>query len=418
MSEIKPNVFPTVEQKKQAELNAKLAAYEAEKAIVTEEIYTTSAPNTPHQHLTAVEQMRLRTENQMKQIVENGFAVDESKAEITRPPVLSKQEQEILEIREKAKEQIKIRDERLSMNASQTQNYQSQFEKANERRDKVEEIIQPVTKTRPPIMQPIDYGKVPSSLEFYMMELSQPNYNSPFDVIPLPSEGKLYRNKKSNVKISYMTTADENILTSPNLLESGQFLQILINRKLLEPDLRFNDLHMGDRNALMLWLRATGFGEMYPVILFDENDVPFEHEINLNDLKYKKLGAEPDGEGLFDYQFPLSKAYAKFRFLTCGDIDDIDKIISAEKESGIPVDNSKIYKFERNIVEVNGVRDRGIIREFVNNLRLNDGKEFEKYIDKIESGVDLNITVGTPGGGSVDTFLPLNLSFFWPNFKL
>jgi len=30
----------------------------------------------------------------------------------------------------------------------------------------------------------------------------------------------------------------------------------------------------------------------------------------------------------------------------------------------------------------------------------------------------LNIEVRTPGGGSIKTFLPLNLKFFWPNIKL
>jgi hypothetical protein len=51
-------------------------------------------------------------------------------------------------------------------------------------------------------------------------------------------------------------------------------------------------------------------------------------------------------------------------------------------------------------------------------LRVGDAKAFNEYVEKIESGVDLNITVGTPGGGSVTTFLPLNISFFWPNFRL
>jgi hypothetical protein len=37
---------------------------------------------------------------------------------------------------------------------------------------------------------------------------------------------------------------------------------------------------------------------------------------------------------------------------------------------------------------------------------------------EIDCGIDLNITVPTPGGGSVATFLPLNLKFFWPNFGL
>jgi len=142
-----------------------------------------------------------------------------------------------------------------------------------------------------------------------------------------------------------MTTADENILTSPNLLESGEFLEILINRKILEPELRYKDLHVGDRNAIMLWLRATAYGEMYPVTLFDENNNPFETEINLNDLKTKKLGAEPDEEGLFFYQFPLCKASVKFKLLTCGDVDIIEKMVENDKLTGNPVNNANTVSY-------------------------------------------------------------------------
>ena len=215
-----------------------------------------------------------------------------------------------------------------------------------------------------------------------------------------------------------MTTADENILTSPNLIQSGEFLEILINRKVLEPEIRYKDLHVGDRNAIMLWLRATGYGEMYPVTIFDENDQPFDTEINLNELNYKSLGAEPDSEGLFDFVMPLSKTNIKFRLLTCGDIDEIESKVESDKKNENPVNNSNSYAMEAMIVEVNGTRDKEFVKNFVNNLRIKDAKEFNQYVEKIESGVDLNITVQTPGGGSVNTFLPLNIGFFWPNFRI
>jgi hypothetical protein len=168
----------------------------------------------------------------------------------------------------------------------------------------------------------------------------------------------------------------------------------------------------------MLWLRATGYGEMYPVTIYDENDEPFDTEINLNELKYKPLGAEPDAEGLFDFTMPLSKANIKFKLLTCGELDEIENMLELDKKNEIPVDNSNTYALEKMIVEVNGNRDKSYIKSFVNNIRIKDGKDFSKYVEDIESGVDLNITVQTPGGGSVDTFLPLNLGFFWPNFGL
>ena len=215
-----------------------------------------------------------------------------------------------------------------------------------------------------------------------------------------------------------MTTADENILTSPNLLQSGEFLSILINRKILEPELRYRDLLVGDRNAIMLWLRATGYGEMYPVTLLDENGVAFETEINLNELKTKNLGAEPDEDGLFPYRFQLTQADVRFRLLTCGDIDDIDKLVEMEQENGILINNTSTYMLERMIVEVNGSRDRVMIRDFANAMRIPDARAFNQHVDSIDCGIDLNINVLTPGGGSITTFLPLNLNFFWPNLRV
>jgi hypothetical protein len=70
------------------------------------------------------------------------------------------------------------------------------------------------------------------------------------------------------------------------------------------------------------------------------------------------------------------------------------------------------------IVEVNGNRDRGMIRDIANSMRISDARAFDAYVDSIESGIDLNIEVETPGGGSVATFLPLNFNFFWPNIRL
>lgn len=424
MSDKKPNVFPSKEQiSSYNKEKADLEAYEREKPIVMDEIYTKAiAPeDTPKSHESSVEQMRRRTEEQLKMRSEVGVVTHPELSE-TKPKVLTRNEQEILDIRKKAEEQMRIRDEHLANNVTQTNNYQNQFNEAynKPREQKKEEEVKQVINTpvKQQTMEPQNYGKTPSSIDSYMIELSQPNHNSPFDVIPLPSEGKLYRSKKSNVRVSYMTTADENILTSPNLIKSGEFLEILINRKLLEPEIRYEDLHVGDRNAIMLWLRATGYGEMYPVTIYDENDEPFDTEINLNELKYKPLGAEPDAEGLFDFTMPLSKAKIKFKFLTCGELDEIEKMVEIDKENEIPVDNSNTYALEKMIVEVNGNRDRDYVKSFINNIRIKDGKDFSKYTDEIESGVDLNITVETPGGGSVDTFLPLNLGFFWPDFRL
>lgn len=447
MSEKKPQVIPTKDQMASANSErAKKEAFEAEKALATNEIYLgpTKLPDTPIGHADALAMMQERTANQLKQKEIYGTVAQPELAETTAATTRRFVEQ-------KSQDQISLRDEQLKMNIEQTQNYQRLTEEAMNRKyvsdfypgsnqnnldDNWETRNKEVNKqnnmtnnqsyeqgytprpvpTQQPISQPTPVAPVYNGVSPYLLEISQPNYNSPFDVIPLPSEGKTYKTKKANIRISYMTTADENILTSPNLLQSGEFLSILINRKILEPELRYKDLLVGDRSAIMIWLRATGYGEMYPVTLFDEDGMAFDTEINLNDLKTKKLGAEADDEGLFNYHFKLSQVDVKFKLLTCGDIDEVEKLLSWEKENGILVNNSSTYTLEKMIIEVNGSRDRNTIKDFVSSIRIKDGKDFTKYVESIEPGIDLNITVGTPGGGSIDTFLPLNTQFFWPDF--
>jgi len=253
----------------------------------------------------------------------------------------------------------------------------------------------------------------------YIEQLSQPQYNSAFDVIPLPSQGKLYKNKKKNIKIAYMSTADENILTSPNLLNSGEFLEILINRKILDPEIRYRDLIEGDRNAIMLWLRATGYGNMYPITVEDKNGVPFETEVDLNEIKTIELNVEPDTNGHFYFKLPVSGIEVKFKLLTVGEADNIAERVEYEVDVlKIPINNTNTYTLAKQLVSVNDDTRDDTITSFSENMRVGDADALRKYINSINCGVDMTITVGTPGGESLTTFLPLNLKFFWPNLGL
>ena len=176
-------------------------------------------------------------------------------------------------------------------------------------------------------------GNTPEENSYNPIPPVTSNQNVPFDVIPLPSEGKLYPHKRDSIRVAYMTASDENILTNPNLLETGKFLEVLFDRKLLDSDVNYRDLHVGDRNAIMLWLRATGYGEIYPVELIDpKTGELFNADINLSKLPIKKLKAEPDAEGYFDFQLPLSKANIKFRLLSVGDIEDIEAHVDNVKK--------------------------------------------------------------------------------------
>lgn len=378
----KINVIPSNEDMEAAKRKAEEEKYHKEKLDVAKEIYenTKNSNEVNKDYASALDAMMKRTQEQLNLKNNTGVVVEEQLSEV--------------------KKVNKVVNTTINENKVENKNYN---------------IIKNNMTTK---NTPENYGELPSNLNSQIIELSQPDFNSAFDVIPLPSQGKVYRNRKPNIKVSYMTTADENILTSPNLLQSGEFLKILINRKILDTEIRYEDLLIGDRNAIMIWLRATSYGEMYPVTLLDEIDDPFDTEVNLNDLKIKKLEVDPDDEGLFTFVLPISKSVIKFKLLNCGDVDVIERIVAKEKEDNVAVNNTNTYTLEKMIVEVDGERNRNIISNLSKSMRIGDSKALLKYVSTIEPGIDLNISVPTPRGGSIDTFLPLNIKFFWPDARI
>jgi hypothetical protein len=244
-------------------------------------------------------------------------------------------------------------------------------------------------------------------------DLGEPQFEDEWDMVELPSKGKIYPTKKSRIKVAFLTADDENILSNPGLIENGDFIEVLINRKVLEPELRYKNLHTGDKNAIMMWLRKTGYGKDYPVTLTNqtENGIEsFDTVIDLTTVKYKYLDTETDDEGLIEYKLPVSGDVVKFRFLTNGDVDEIEYLESEGETKLVTITLTK------HIVEVNGERNN--ISEYVRKMRAGDSRALRNYIREIESGVDMNVTVETPGGESISTFLPITPRFFWPDFGL
>jgi len=237
----------------------------------------------------------------------------------------------------------------------------------------------------------------------------------PYDVIELPSQGITYPNKKSSVKIEYLTTYDENILGSQNLTSSGKLFDVLIKQKV--KDLGFDpmDLLEGDRIAILIFLRATGLGQIYkqPVIDPKENKVVLG-EIDLSTLKTKSLEIKPDNNGEFDFTTSSGKNY-KFKLLTGRDYTEID-IQDKNLMSRMPEDEKYSQEItltlERQITEIDGERDKLKISRIVKLMPPSESREIREYIKTIEPGIDFNCKATTPGGGSVDTFLRIGRNFF------
>lgn len=244
-------------------------------------------------------------------------------------------------------------------------------------------------------------------------------FEVPYDVIPLPSKGILYPSRKETIEVRYLVGEDENILTSPNLLQSGKFIDVLLDRKIRSKEVHPLDLLVGDRNAILIWLRATGYGEMYPITVVDPNtEETFDTEIDLTTLKLKPLGADPDENGYFDFTLPMSKKNIKFRLLTARDEDEINKRADAQSKKKGTYTDILTFKLGTQVMSIDGNSDKEWIHNFVRVMPARDSLALRKYIASIEPGIDLNVTVEVPGGNPIESFLVIGPDFFWPDIRV
>ena len=211
---------------------------------------------------------------------------------------------------------------------------------------------------------------------------------------------------------------DENILSSPNISENESIVDILIKRKVKDLGFDVDDLLTGDKLALIIFLRVSGFGEKYTQMVWDnELKKSVEGEIDLTKLKHKKLSVNPDENGLFDFVLPQSKQKIKFKFLTTND----EKIINQKNINFQDRTNSKenftpILRLEQSIQEIDGEKDKMKLSNAIKRMNIMDIRKLNKYIGEIEPGLDFKTTARTPGGASIECFLRITSSFFWPEF--
>ena len=151
------------------------------------------------------------------------------------------------------------------------------------------------------------------------------------DFVELPSKGLYYPvghplQGKEVVEIRYMTARDEDILTSPTLLKKGLALDKFVQNILVDQSIRVDDLLLGDKSAIMIAARITGYGEEYETrVVCPECDTPNDHTFVLEDYtKYftkfeQSENFELTPQGTFKTVLPHSGYEVIVKLLTSAD---------------------------------------------------------------------------------------------------
>lgn len=191
-------------------------------------------------------------------------------------------------------------------------------------------------------------------------QYGQLNFNLPHDVVPLPSRGIFYKNKKDSIKVGYLTASDENIL-----LAGGSDMTLnLLRAKIYEPGMRPEELMEGDVEAILIFLRNTSFGPTMDVTVTDpKTGNPFKTSVDLSELDIKK-GTSPSEDGTWTVKLPVSGKSVKLKPLTFGESIELSKQLLLYPEGRIPP--KRTLRLQREIVELKVTRTKVKLLSFQN----------------------------------------------------
>ena len=313
-------------------------------------------------------------------------------------------------------------------------------------------------------IEPIESIITPEETDYNLEVSDEYSDDVQYDVLPLPSNGETYSHKKNRLPVSFLTASDEDFITSPNLYRDGKIIDVLLRRKIIDKTIDPNSLCKGDRDAIVLWLRATGYGPEFPITVHDpELDTEYETVIDLTKIKTKPFTLKGDENGHFDYQtktgnlikFKFLNHYDELRLIEMSREDNLnvkrfrlnriveelktelksDKVLSLNDRNKLSTSIGTLESWAKNIktknvveqeraitntmllsiVSVNGNSNKDYIKKYVNTMPAREAFDFRKYIIQNEPGMNFKITVNRPenlGGGSFKTFLNIDTSIF------
>ena len=213
-----------------------------------------------------------------------------------------------------------------------------------------------------------------------------------------------------------MTAKEEDILSNQNYLKDGTVFDKLL-KSLIVSKINYDDLTVGDKNAILIAARILGYGKDYKVTF--THPITGEEEvitIDLAEMKNKEIDYSLfKNNNEFTFTLPKSQNQISFKMLTHKDERQIENELKGLKKINLSAEVTTRLKYS--IVAVNNNREAKAIREFVDNFMLAaDAQALREYIKEISPDLNLTFTfVGSDGYTKEGVDLPMGVSFFYPN---
>jgi hypothetical protein len=238
-------------------------------------------------------------------------------------------------------------------------------------------------------------------------------FKLPTETIELPSKGLLYPSdsplSSGTIEMKYMSAAHEDILTNQSYIQNGTVLDKLL-QSLIVTKINYDDLLIGDKNAIMIAARILGYGKDYKFIYRGEEETVDLTKIENSPL-HEELQKATSNE--FTFTLPGSGNVITFKLLTHGDEKKIEQELKGLSKINKNNSSTITTRLKHQILSVNGETEKSKIREFVDNYLLaQDSRALRERIKELSPDVDLTFF---PENGDNRVDIPIGLNFFWPD---
>ena len=241
-------------------------------------------------------------------------------------------------------------------------------------------------------------------------------FKFPTEEVELPSKGLVYPKdnplSSGKVEMKYMTAKEEDILTNQNYIKQGIVIDKLL-KSLIISKVNYDDMIVGDRNAILIAARILGYGKDYEFTYRNENV-----SVDLTELETSFLDESTmiDGKNEFAYTLPHTNTAITYKILINRDERKIDAEVKGLKKINKQSSPELSTRLKHMITSVNGETENKTIREFVDNYMLaRDSRAFREHVRVTQPDIQMKFDYIGENGVEEDAVVPMTAGFLWPD---
>lgn len=252
------------------------------------------------------------------------------------------------------------------------------------------------------------------------------SFVAPTEFVDLPSRGEFYPQGhplkgKTKVELKFMTAKEEDILTSRSLIKKGVVLDRLLESLLVDKSIKPESLLLGDKNALIVAARISGYGSAYKAsVTCPSCGTTSKHQFDLDKLQphfcenFEDLGVKKLENGNFTLTLTKTGALVEVKPLFGSDETEMTELAEKRKKMNLPEEVST-SQMKAYIVSVNGNKDKQLLKQFIENMPALDAKTLRLVYKELIPNLDMTQEfVCSSCSFEQEMEVPFTVDFFWP----